>query len=73
MQGAGCRVQRAGFKVQGVRPSASSGCAPGRGHGFRVRCRANMAYIRQSRLDSGCGIRVKALTPFELFLFDRER
>ena len=33
----------------------------------RVRCRANLARIRQSRADSGLGVQVKQLETFKLF------
>jgi len=47
------------------RDSAPTLSLPARA-GSKVRCRANMAHIRQSRPDSGRGFQVK---PFELFHF----
>ena len=42
--------------------------APGARVSIRGRCRANMAYIRQSRPDSGLGFQVKVVEAFQLVL-----
>jgi len=58
--GLGIRVSGFMFRVGGfVREEVGAGDLAG--------CRANMAHIRQSRPDSGCGFQVKVLKTFQVF------